>query len=789
MTIHSLVAVLVIVAGSGALTGAEKSPLASVDPTLGATHCRWFFYTPGAMPFGMAKPGPCTDAHYGNKSGWEAVGYDSRHESIESFVSFREFQIGGVAVMATTGDLQTVPGPLEHPDQGYRSRFDKNDEMAQPGYYSVLLKDYGVRAELTATHRVAFHRFTFPREQAGHVLFDVGHPQGESGVVLDAGVRQVNAQEVEGFVVTLPKYIQTYQPGATMKLYFVARLDRPCAAVGTFRDAEQHAGETSIFGPGAGLSLTFASGTEPVTVKLGQSYTSLANARFNLEKEAAELSFDQARTRAQGRWEEMLGRIQVAGGREEDRVKFYTGLYHALLGRGLASDANGAYSRNDGGIGQIPLGPAGEPQYQHYNSDSLWGTFWNLNQLWALAYPEYLSEYLRCHLDQARDCGWLPDSIAASKFVSGVGTDFTSVLVCGAYNWGIRDYDVGAAFAAVLKNEVGWQNRPLGVGKADLKSFIDRGYVPLVRQVSTAGNSIAEGSMFSASHTLEYSFSSWAAAQLANSLGKTAEYELLMKGSRGWERLYDPESGFIRPRDQTGAFIADFNPRKPWVGFQEGNAWQYTFYVPHDIPGLRAKMGADTFSNRLEDVFAQAIKTRFGGGEQLDAFSGLENVYNHGNQPSLHIGWLFNDAGRPWRTQYWIRRICDDFYGVTRVHGYGFGQDEDQGQLGAWFVMAAMGLFDIQGGTAPNPNFQLATPLFDKIEIKLHPRYTPGRPLVIRTATDPRANPYIQGARFNGEPIRASAVPWSLLREGGTLALAVGPDPNEAWGVENVQPR
>jgi len=762
---------------------AQESPRSLVDPTLGTTHCRWFFYTPGAMPFGMAKPGPCTDAHYGNKSGWEAVGYDSRHESIESFVSFREFQIGGIAVMAITGPLQTTPGPLEAPDDGYRSRFDKADELAEPGYYSVLLKDYGVRAELTATPRVAFHRFTFPGDREGHVLLDVGNPQGESGPVLDAAVRLVNDREVEGFVITHPRYINTYQPGAAMKLYFVARLDRSASAFGTFQGNDRQPRDSARFGKGAGMYLTFPAGTAPITLKLGQSYTSLDNARLNLATEADPLDFNTARARAQSAWDAMLGRIRVSGGRREDRVKFYTALYHALLGRGLSSDANGAYSRNDGAIGRIPADADGRPLYGHYNSDSLWGTFWNLNQVWALAYPDYLSGYLRCHLDQFRDCGWLPDSIAASKFVSGVGTSFTGVLVCGAYNWGIRDHDLEQAFAAVLKNETGWQNRPVGVGKADLKSFLDRGYVPLLRKVSAAGDSVADGSLFSASHTLEYSFSCWAAAQFARSLGKTAEHDRLMELSRGWQKLYDPETGFIRPRDTSGAFIADFNPRKPWIGFQEGNAWQYTFYVPHDVPGLMAKMGATVFLDRLEDVFSQAARTRFGGGEQLDAFSGLENVYNHGNQPSLHIAWLFNEAGRPWRTQHWIRRICDDFYGTTRTHGYGFGQDEDQGQLGAWFVLAAIGLFDIQGGTAPHPVFQLATPLFETVEIQRHPRYSSGRPILIRTSSNPRTHPYIQAASANGNPLRTSHVPYEMVRDGGTLELSLGRDPNPSWGV------
>jgi len=654
--------------------------------------------------------------------------------------------------------------------------------VAQPGYYSVLLKDYGVRAEATATSRVSVYRFSFPQKQSGHLIFDVGHQQGESGPVLDAGVRLVGELEIEGYVTTHPRYIMTYQPGAALKMYFVARLDRRASESGSFKGADSYPQQSSIFGAGAGMYLSFPAGVEPVTVKIGQSYTSIANARYNLEKEAATLAFDEVRARAHSRWEEMLGRIRVTGGREEDRVKFYTGLYHALLGRGLASDANGAYALNDGGVGQIPLSPNAEPLYNHYNSDSLWGTFWNLNQLWALAYPDYLSEYLRCHLDLYRDCGWLPDSIASGKFVSGVGTDFTGVLLCGAYNWGIRDYDIQQAFAAVLKNETGWQNRPVGVGKADLKSFVDHGYVPLLRKVAAPGDSVAEGSLFSASHTLEYSFSSWAAAQFAQSLGKNPEYDLLMEQSRGWKKLYDTQSGFIRPRDTTGAFIKEFDPRKPWVGFQEGNAWQYTFYVPQDIAGLKEKMGASAFYDRLEDVFAQAAKTRFGGGEQLDAFSGLENVYNHGNQPSLHIAWLFNYAGRPWRTQHWVRRICDDFYGTQRVHGYGFGQDEDQGQLGAWFVMAAMGLFDVQGGTAPKPMFQLATPLFQRIQIQLHPKYYSGRQFEIQVGGDPRANLYLQSAKMNGESILGCAIPWERVRGGGTLELSVGPEPGKAWG-------
>jgi predicted alpha-1,2-mannosidase len=767
--------------------GDKIEPIQCVDAGIGTAHSRWFFYTPGAVPFGMAKPGPSTDAHLGNKSGWEAVGYDGRHTSIEGFANFHEFQVGGIVLMPSTGPLVTVPGSLEDPKSGYRSSFDKKDETAEPGYYSVLLKDTGVRAELTATPRVAFHRYSFPAATNAHILFDIGNRQGECGAVVDAYVKRVGKREIEGFVITHPEYVKRYQPGAHIKMCFVARLNRDADGFGTFRGAQTQPGDPAIQGPGAGLYLEFATQTkEAIEVKLGLSYTSIENARLNLDREAADLSFDQARQKAQARWAEMLGRIRVEGGREADRVKFYTGLYHALLGRGLCSDANGAYPKNDGGVGQIPLNAQGLPSYGHYNTDAIWGAFWNLTQLWALAYPDFFSEFVRCQLDQYRDGGWLPDGIAASKYVSGVGTDFMGLVVSSAHAWGIRDYDAGQAFAAVVKNETGWQNRPEGVGKADVRAFLDLGYVPQIQSREGYSGSSAEGSQFSASHTLEYSFSAYAAAQFAQALGKPQEYERFMKLSESWKKIFDPETGFIRPKDASGKFMADFNPRRAWLGFQEANAIQYTFYVPHDPAGLIAKLGAENFNARLEDIFLKAGKAKFGGGEDVDAFAGVESVYNHGNQPCLHIAWLFNYSRRPWLTQHWIREICDVFYGTEPVHGYGYGQDEDQGQLGAWYVLAAMGLFDVQGGTAAAPTMQLATPLFDKVRIQLQAPYHAGKTFEIRVNNQP--NRYIQSASLNGSPLDRCWIPWSDIVRGGALELVAGEKPNMAWGTNTPPP-
>ena len=750
----------------------EHLLLKEVDPNIGAAHSRWFFYTPAANPFGMAKPAASTNGHYGNKWGWEATGYDQRHTSIEGFVNFHEFQIGGVTVMATTGRLQTTPGAIENPDAGYRSRFSRESELAEPGYYRVKLDDYGIIAELSSTPRVAFHRYIFPESKEAHLIFDIGNRQGESGAVADAFVRRVSERELEGFVFTLPEYVKNYQPGAMVKMYFVARLDRTPTAFGAFTGSKLNEGGESAQGPGCGMYLDFAtSAGEAVTVKIGLSYTGVAHARLNLQTEAEGLSFDDARTKAQEYWEQMLGRITVDGGLKADRKKFYTGLYHALLGRGLASDVNGAYMKNNGTVGQIPLNGEGKPLYHHYNTDAIWGAFWNLTQLWAMAYPDYFNEFVNCQLDIYRDCGWLADGVATSKFVSGVGTNFMGQVIASAYNRGIRNYDVNEAFKAVRHNEMDWQNRPQGVGKADTKIFCELGYVPFDSIDSYYTGSSAQASKFSASHTLEYSFSAYAAAQMAHSLAKRADYERLTELSRGWEKLFDDQTGFIRPRDTKGDFIGKFNPMEAWRGYQEGNAYQYTFYVPHDPEGLIRRLGKDKFNERLNDLFEKASKTGFGGGKTIDAFSGLENVYNHGNQPSLHIAWLFNFSDAPRLTQKWVRQICNEFYGTDGIHGYGYGQDEDQGQLGAWYVLAGMGLFDVKGGSDASPSIQLATPLFQKVTISLHPDYSSGKEFVIRVKGNPSEEIYIRSAWLNGQKLNTFRFPWDEFVKGGELIL------------------
>lgn len=773
-----LVICMSIIMGCSTSTSSTKALVDYVDPNIGTAHCRWFFYTPAAIPFGMAKLAPSTDAHLGNPGGWQAVGYDFRHTSIEGFANFHEFQVGGVVFAPTVGELQTVPGELENPDGGYRSRFDKKDEVAAPGYYSVLLKDYGVKAELTAMKRVGFHRYTYPKTELANLIFDIGNKQGESGEVKDAEVQYFEDGRVEGYVITSPVYVNIYQKGADVRMYFSAVLNKKPVQVGTFVKDVVNPGKHQEKGPGAGLYMTFSTEEqEAVEVKVGLSYTSIENARFNRETEAADVTFDQAKKNATDVWNESLSRIYVEGGKETDKVKFYTGLFHALLGRGLASDANGYYPKNNGTVGRIALDEEGNPVHQHYNTDAIWGGFWNLTQLWSLAYPEYYSDWIKSQLLVYQDAGWLGDGIACSKYVSGVGTNFTSLAIAAAYNCGIRDFDVQQGYEAALKNEVEWRGRLEGAGKMDVRQFVERGYSPYEKRFDMVTRE--EGSGFSASHTMEYSFSSFAVSQFAKHLGKEDDYKLLSDLSNGWKNLYDPETRLIRPKDTKGNFLEDFNPLAPWKGFQEGNAVQYTFYVPHQIDELVDLVGQETFNNRLDSIFLLSQKNIFGGGKEVDAFAGLKTVYNHGNQPNLHISWLFNFSGKPYLSQKWVRAILDEFYGLEGIHGYGYGQDEDQGQLGAWYVMSALGLFDVKGLTEIDPKFQIGAPLFDKVTVRLNKDYYPGEKFVIEAKKQAVGDCYLQDISLNNRPQDTVQLPFSEVVKGGKLVLGLGASPNE----------
>jgi len=782
-----LLTIIIIMVACAGNRNAEDDYTNYVEPRIGTAHCRWFHFTPGALPFGMAKPAPSTNGHLGNKWGWEASGYDYRDSTIEGFPCLHEFQIGGIVLMPTNGDLVTIPGKPNDITyaEGYQSAFSHSNEVATAGYYCVLLDRYNIKAELTSTKRVAYQRFTYP-SGISSLIFDIGNRQGESGAVRDAYVAYTGDGKIEGWVVTEPEYVKKYQPGAIVPLYFSAEVDVIPDEVGCFRHGTVYCDSTSLTGEGAGLYFRYDFGKETkVTAKIGLSYTSVENARVNLETESRGLDFESAKKNAHNIWQEHLSRIAVETPVLEDKIKFYTGLYHAILGRGLASDCNGFYPNHDGGVSRVPLDEKGNPMYNMYNTDADWGGQWNLSQLWALAYPEYFSEHISSHLRVYEDSGWLGDGLACSRYVSGVGTNLLGAIISGAYQCGIKDWDTELGYKAVLKNELEGENRPLGAGKVDTRYFVQHGYVPH----RESGEGPDEAYMFSVSHTLEASYSAWAVAQWAKERGDSANYRKLMWLSDGWDRVYDPATRFVRPRYVDGKFLEDFNPMQIWRGFQEGNAWQYTFYVPHNPEALVAKLGQEIFNSRLDSIFSVSQKLIFSGGTEVGAFAGLQTLYNQGNQPCLHTSWLFNHSGRPSLTQKWVRAILNEFYGIEGIHGYGYGQDEDQGQLGAWYAICSLGLFDVKGLTASEPAFSLGSPIFDKITIRLNSRYYPGDTFTIianngHTETSCEtieSHEFVQSYKLNGQTLHSVEIPFESIVSGGVLEVEMGDNPCDSY--------
>jgi len=647
------------------------------------------------------------------------------------------------------------------------------------------LDDYKITAELTATKHVGFHRYTFPKNQQSRIILDVGNVQGESGEVIDASINMLDDLHFEGFVHTYPKYVKTYDPEGKVSMYFYGEISKKPLNVGSFTAKGVQQSSAIGLGKGAGLFLEYnTQEQESIELKVGLSYTSLQNAKLNLTAEGTKLSFDQAKQLAQNTWRQELGKLQVEGPDQNNKIKFYTGLYHALLGRGVASDVNGAFPRHDGSIGQLPRDAKGNFSYNFMNTDAIWGAYWNLTQLWALSYPQHYNDYVHTQLQVYKERGWFGDGIANSNFVSGVGTNMVGLAIAGAYNAGIRDYDTELAYKAVYENELNWKSRKEGSGKMDLKSFVEKRYSPFIGGNDNNFITDSNGSTFSASHTLEYSFSTYAAAQMAKAMGKQNDYEKLIKYADGWKNIFDPKNKLMRPKKADGEFINDFDPYQAWRGFQEGNAMQYTFYVPQNPAALINAIGENEFNTRLENIFTTSQKDGFGGGKTIDAFAGIKSLYNHGNQPNLHVSWLFNFSGKPWLTQKFTRAICEEFYGTESIHGYGYGQDEDQGQLGSWYVISALGLFDVKGFTDSKPIVEIGSPVFNRASIKLGN----GKQLIITAKNNSAQNIYVQSAKFRGKPLYNCWLFREELMQGGKLELVMGNQPNTEWGTQVLPP-
>lgn len=748
----------------GSQAQSAKSPVDYVDPFIGSQGCRWFVFTPAALPFGLVKLAPMTYGFNGYFGGGGRSGYDYRDTSILGFSHVHEWQTGGILVMPTVGPLLTVPGSATNVDSGFRSPFQKANEQAAPGYYSVLLDKYRIRAELTATTRVGFHRYTFPASDDAHIIFDTGHLLGEAGSyewggaeskeILGAAIEILSPTELQGYSIALPAY-QVYRQDLekkTIRVYFAAVLSKPAASYGCYRDGTHNDRLRAEYGRGCGAYLNFKTAQdEAIEIKVAISFISTEQAWANLKAEGAGKTFNQVRAAARKTWNDQLAKIEVEGGTETNKIKFYTSLYQVLLGRGASSDANGKYISNLNEVKQIPL-KHGVPEYSHYINDALWGAFSNFIQLWTLAYPEHANSYVKCMLDVYDEIGWLPDGLTCDKLMPGMQSNQTCTMIAAAINRGIADFDIPKAYQACLKSETNYVNRPAGVGKDDLRYFWEQGYVPFEKSKRCAG-----------SHTLEYSYTCWATAQIARKLHQTADYDKLMRASRNWENIYDSQTGFFYPRTGDGAFLQPFDLKNS-RGLEEGSTLQYAFYVPQDPEGIINKMGKERAIKLLDDCLTEAEPKNF-----------VDPAYNQGNEPSLFNVYFFDHLGRPELAQKWVRAIMDEFYQPTPF-AYR-GNDDDQGQLSGWFVLAAIGLYDVGGGCGVDQQLYVHTPLFPKITIHLDRHYYKSDKLTIVSRNFSDKSIYIKSAKLNGAPLQDLRFDYAQVNRNAQLDLDLSDSP------------
>ncbi|MDX1284062.1 MAG: GH92 family glycosyl hydrolase, partial [Draconibacterium sp.] len=511
------------------LCGCQKQttdPVDYIDPFLGTSSCRWMLFPGATMPFGMVKLSPDNTDEY-----LMDAGYEYNINSISGFGHIHSWMMGSFLTMPATGEIKINPGTKDNPDAGYRSRINHNTEKASPGYYSVLLEDYGVKAELTATTRGGFQRYTFPDNKNGHVIFDLQVPEEGKPIIAEASIKKVNETEIEGFVSRVAGWNEYV-------LHFVARFNQPIESMGGWKGTEIVDDSTEIhiykdLDIGAFLKFNLKDNPE-LLMKTGISFVSTEQARLNMKTELDEFGwdFDAVHKNARETWNNLLGKIKVEGGSEEDKLKFYTNMYHSYSARTIFSDVNGKYMDMCENVQQLE-----NPEYPVYGCDAFWNTFWNLNQLWGLVNPDITEKWVKSLLEIYNKGGWLPKGPGGIEYSSIMVASHEIPLIVNAWQKGIRNFDVEKAYKAMKEIQMNpAQPHECGgyVGNRNIVSYMETGYVPA-----------NEGPV---SNTLEYAYDDWCVAQMAKALGKTDDYQYFMKRSQNYRNVFDKGTGYMRPK-------------------------------------------------------------------------------------------------------------------------------------------------------------------------------------------------------------------------------------------------
>ncbi len=707
---------------------------------------------PGATtPNGMVQLSPDT-----RTLGWDAcAGY---HYSDSSILGFSHTHLSGTGIgdlgdilfMPFTGQPKIEPGPADDPDAGYRSRFSHDNEQATPGYYQVHLNDYGVDAELTAAPRAGFHRYTFPSDAQAGLIIDLAHTiHGHRNPFTE--LRVINDSEIEG-------YKRTRGWAQNHHVYFHAKFNRPFTCT-LFENGKEARGLWAVATGNAKAVLRFDKNDQTeLLIKVGLSAVDYAGARKNLVGEIPDWNFARVRQQATSAWLHELNKIQIAGGSTNDKTIFYTALYHTAISPYLFTDVDGRYRGHDQRIHVTEEGPM-------YTVFSLWDTFRAFHPLLTIIDPDRDNAFIRTLLTHYDQGGILPKwELAANCTGTMIGYHAVSVIV-DAYMKGIRDYDVEKAYQAIVQSahyrEGGFLYPSEGVREklnAKAKYYNDTlGFVPCDLENE------------SVSKALEYAYNDWCIAQMARDLGHAEDVETYMeRGGRYW-KYYNDETGFMRGKNRDGSWKTPFNPKfseHRRDEYTEGNAWQWTWFVPHDVKGLMALMGGrKAFLKKLDELFT--TDSTIDGEHSSSDISGLIGQYAHGNEPSHHITHMYNYMGQPWKTQKLVHEILTTLY---FANPNGLSGNEDCGQMSAWYILNAMGFYSFCPG---DPTYSLGRPLFDEVAITL----STGKQFTVRAKNNAPDHLYIQSAHLNGVPLKSPFFSHQTLMEGGTLELTMGPKP------------
>ncbi len=748
--VASIIAAILLASSGGAATTTPDDPLASVDPRIG-TGGHGHTYPGATVPFGMVQVSPDTW-----NEGWDwCSGY---HRSDGSIMGFSHTHLSGTGVgdmldvllMPTLGPLRLEPGTREHPETGYRARFSHEDETSSPGYYAVRLGT-GIRVELTATERVGVHRYTFPAARDAHVVLDLAHMiAGEGGGVLDSEIRIEDDTTITG-------WRRVSRWAKDRHVAFVARFSKPFAGFGLQVGEQQKPRVRAARGRRLKAWVDYRTlAGESLIVRVALSSTGVDGARRNLDAETPRADFDGVRTHAQAAWRKALSTVAIEGASPKQRRIFTTALYHAFLAPTLFDDVDGGYLGLDG--------QAHRADGFHYHSTfSLWDTYRAAHPLYCLVQRGRVRDLVRSLVAMAQQN---PDRtmpvwpLANDETHCMIGYHSASVIA-EAWTKGIRGFDLGEALRLLQAQ----------AGKAEYRGLGDYarlGYVPSDRE----GESVSK--------TLEYSYDDWATALVARALGREDEARAFLGRAGSYRNVLDPETGLARPRLADGRFAGPFDPMrygvsKQWHDYTEGNAWQYTWAAQHDVAGyVRQLGGREAFERRLDAAFTTPLDLAAAG--LPPDVTGLIGQYAHGNEPSHHVAYLYAWAGVPWKTQERVRQILATMYDDTPE---GLVGNEDCGQMSAWYVMSALGLYPVDpaGGL-----YVIGSPLFSKVTLDLGD----GRRLVVRAENASAENAYVQSATLGGRPLRRAWVRHEELIAAGEIAFVMGPQPNREWGASEA---